>query len=183
MCMSVVCTSMVKKKRVLSFEVIHLFFALYVFPPVNIPMDIYSLLVDFLSLHFWIFLPIREVPNIFNCFLWFIYAFNWSFLLAIYTTPGVWALHLWSNGTLCSNIFILESIWLTNSACSFLSWKFSFIGSAAFLQCSGMMLEIFAKTLVKLKCKFRTMESNTRFRFCDARNFVFFPCKLINWHV
>lgn len=68
-------------------------------------------------------------------------------MLAIFTSPGVWALHLWSNGTLCCNFYILESIWITHSACSSLPWKFSFIGTAAFLQCSGMMLEVCAQTL------------------------------------
>lgn len=118
------------------------YYALSVIFPVDLSQDLVFGWI--LSALFCIFLHIKEVPNIFNGFLLWMYAWNWFFLLALFTSPGVWALHLWSNGTLCSNFYLLESIWLTHSACSSLSWKFSFIGSAAFLQCSGMMIEICA---------------------------------------
>jgi len=61
---------------------------------------------------------------------------NWVTSFCLY--PGGWTLHLWSDGSLCCHIHILESVWHTHFASCFISRKFSFTGFAASLQCSGI---------------------------------------------
>lgn len=72
-------------------------------------------------------------------------------LLIILISPGLWALYLWSNGSIFCYIFVLEFIWYTYSTCCFSSRKFSFISTTAFLQCSGTLSDFLTLSLLLLR--------------------------------
>lgn len=79
---------------------------------------------------------IEKVKHGFYCMLFVESQFN--FLKAFLKSPGVGALYLWSNGSLRSYIYVLESVRCTNFADRLISRKCGFTCPTAFLQCFGM---------------------------------------------